>query len=68
MCAMPFRATRKACLMPVEKKRIVTREFRVVVTVEEVKAPQVADVPTPDSPWTSEAEDFLDEADYTKGT
>lgn len=61
------RATTEYCLMPVEKKRIVSREFRVTVTVEEIKAPNVADVPeAPKHPWTSEAEDFLDEADYSQ--
>lgn len=47
-----------------EKQRKFSREFRVTVTVEELKAPKVADVSVPDE-WSSETEEFLEEADYS---
>jgi hypothetical protein len=64
---MSFRATMEYCLMSSAKK--VTREYRVTVTVEEVEAPKVADVPAaPEKPFSREAEDFIDEADYSPET
>ena len=54
--------------MATEKEK-VTREFRVTVTVEEVVAPKVADFPAePERPFSREAEEFIDEADYSPET
>jgi hypothetical protein len=47
-----------------EKK--VTREYRVTVTIEEVEAPKVADIPAEPAGWSQEVAEFLDESDYTK--
>lgn len=47
-------------------KSIVSREFRVTITVEEVEAPQVGELPAaPSQPLSKESEDFLDEEDYS---
>jgi hypothetical protein len=50
----------------VSESKKVTREFRVTVTVEEVEAPKVADIPVEPADWSQEADEFLDESDYTK--
>ena len=43
----------------------VTKEFLVTITVEEVEAPKVGDVPAaPDDTFSREAEEFFDEGDY----
>jgi hypothetical protein len=62
-CARPFLATMEHCLMGTEKKK-VTREFRVTVTVEEIDAPKVADMPA-EEPFSDEAAEFVDESDYS---
>ena len=49
--------------MASDKKPVTSREFRVTITVEEVEVPKVADVPG--QPLSSEAADFIDEADYS---
>lgn len=49
--------------MGTEKKK-VTREFRVTVTVEEIDAPKVADMPA-EEPFSDEAAEFVDESDYS---
>ena len=55
------------CLMGTEKKK-VTREFRVTVTVEEVDAPKVADMPAaPDEFFSDEAAEFVDELHHSPG-
>jgi hypothetical protein len=51
--------------MSAEKKVVVTRDYRVTVIVEELKAPKVSDAPNAQEFWKSEVEEFLDEADYT---
>lgn len=51
-------------VMGTQKK--LTREYRVTVTVEEVEAPKVADIPAEPAAWSQEAAEFLDESDYTK--
>jgi hypothetical protein len=64
---MPFLAAMEHCLMSIEKKT-VTREYRVTVTVEEVEAPKVAEIPAaPKQPFSDEAAEFLEEADYSPG-
>jgi hypothetical protein len=54
-----------AYLMSREKKKM-SREFRVIITVEEVEAPKVAETSVEDDNWSKEAAEFLDESDYTK--
>jgi hypothetical protein len=47
-------------------KSVVSREFRVTITVEEVEAPKVGDVPpSPEEPFSRDAEEFFDEGDYS---
>lgn len=55
--------------METDKKK-VTREFRVIVTVVEVEAPKVADVPVApeQQPFSDEAAEFVDESDYSTGS
>ncbi|MET4294765.1 hypothetical protein ABIB06_006598 [Bradyrhizobium sp. LB8.2] len=60
---MPFLAAMEHCLMSIEKKT-VTREYRVTVTVEEVEAPKVAEIPTEDA-LSPEAQEFVDQAGYS---
>jgi hypothetical protein len=47
-------------------KSVVSREFRVTITVEEVEGPNLNDVPSAsEKPLSNEAEEFVDESDYT---
>jgi hypothetical protein len=50
-----------------EEKSKVSRKLRVTVTIEEVEAPKL-DIANeaPRGTWTSEVEEFLDEADYSQ--
>jgi hypothetical protein len=64
---MPFRATMECCLMNIGKKRVASREFRVTITVEEVEVPKVADIPDESETFSAEAEDFIEEAGYSRG-
>ena len=67
LVARSFLAMTEYCLMATDKKK-VSREFRVTVTVEEVDAPKVADVPAaPEHPFSDEAAEFVEESDYSPG-
>ena len=48
-------------------KKVVSREFRVTIAVEEVEAPKAADSQQDLQPLSQEAQEFLDEEDYSPG-
>ena len=57
----------KGMSMSTQKKTVVTRDYRVTVIVEEIEAPKLNDAPNSKEFWKDEVDDFLDEADYSRG-
>ncbi|HEX7882430.1 MAG TPA: hypothetical protein VF499_06815 [Afipia sp.] len=54
--------------MPDDQLKKVTREYRIVITVEEIEAPKLDNASAAEqSDWGTEVEEFLDEGDYSKG-
>ncbi|MGB3490206.1 MAG: hypothetical protein WBA62_19105 [Xanthobacteraceae bacterium] len=49
-----------------DSKKVVSRELRVTIIVEEVEAPAMDDAPNSKEYWKSEVEEFIDEADYSR--
>ncbi len=58
-------AQKKRCEMPGNKSAVL-REYRITIKIEEIDAPKVGDDPVvPEHPFSREAEEFLDEGDYS---
>jgi hypothetical protein len=51
--------------MSTQKKTILTRDYRVTVTVEEIEASKPNDAPNSKEFWKSEVDEFIDESDYS---
>lgn len=46
-------------------RKVVSREFRITVTIEEVETPKQSDAPNSKEFWKSEVEEFIAESDYS---
>jgi len=53
--------------MSAKMKTVVSRDYRVTVTVEEIEAPKLTDAQNSKEFWKSEVDEFIEESDYSIG-